>query len=111
MKNAFAETLLGYVLVSAASNLFYHTLFLQSDGVPLLLSVLLGAAGLFVLARKHGRAGPRRRAVLADLAFVLPVLLLPLLPVGHSLALGITTAYACLFAVVFVLRNHPGRTS
>lgn len=109
MKNAYAATLLGYVLVSAASNLFYHTLFLQSDGVPLVLSVLLGAAGLFVLARHHGRTG--RRALLTDLAFVLPVLLLPLLPVGHSLALGIMTAYACIFVALFAYRNHPGRTS
>ena len=104
MKNAYAATLLGYVLVSVASNLFYHTLFLQSDGVPLVLSVLLGAAGLFVLARSHGRTG--RRALLTDLAFVLP-----LLPVGHSLALGIMTAYACIFVGVFAYRNHPGRTS
>lgn len=111
MKNAYAATLFGYVLVNTASNLFYHTLFLQSDGVPLVLSVLLGAYGLFTLARKHGRTGPRRRAVLTDLGFVLPVVLLPLLPVGHSLALGITTAYACLFVVVFAYRNYPGRTS
>lgn len=102
MKPEVSRTLWGYVLVGAASSGFYQQWYGVDDSLPIFGWVVMAAVGIVLLAAKNRTLPDKRQGVVVDLAYLLPTLLLPQLPIGHDAALAVMLGYACVFVLGYV---------
>ena len=95
------------MLVGAASNGLYQKQYFQENGPALIFWVLVGVVGVIMLILKNHRLQEHKLLdAFIDLCFVLPTILIPLIPVRHDLALISMLIYASIFLIVFVYKHY-----
>jgi transcriptional regulator with XRE-family HTH domain len=98
-------SLLGYVLIAAASSGYYELTMLGS-GAPFVAWIALGLAGGVCLAirnREYYKQHGKLPSLFFDIAFVLAVLLIPRIPFTDTFTLlGYSTRFMQVLAIVFI---------
>lgn len=113
MKNMFSErkyfilTILGYVVIGACSSGFYQNLYFSEDSLPTWFWIVFGAFGSIILVAKNILGGKdKQRFIFKDIFYVIPTVFLPLIPIGHDIALILTLIYMCVFIGLFTLKSN-----
>ncbi len=105
-KKYFTFTLLGYVIIGAASSGFYQQRYFHEEGLTPFVWICFGLVGSILLVMKNLLGSNNKlHSVFWDLWFVLPVVLVPLIPVRHDIMLILMLVYACAFLVLYVIKN------
>jgi len=108
-KKNFALTLLGYILIGAASSGFHQQRYFGEEGLSPFVWIGLGLVGAIILIAKNILDGNKVRAALTDLCFIIPTVLIPLIPARHDIMLVLMLAYACAFIVLYVFKNYKDK--
>jgi transcriptional regulator with XRE-family HTH domain len=98
-------SLLGYVLIAAASSGSYE-LTMFGSGAPFIVWIVLGLAGgvcLMIRNREYYKQHGKIPSIIFDVAFVLAVLLIPRIPDANTFTLvGYFTRIIQVLAIVFI---------
>lgn len=108
-KKYFTLTLLGYVIIGAASSGFYQQRYFHEEGLTPFVWIGFGLVGAIILIVKNILDGNKVRAVLTDLCFIIPTVLIPLIPARHDVMLIVMLVYACAFIALYVFKNYKGK--
>lgn len=106
MKKNFALTLLGYVIIGAASSGFYQQRYFGEEGLSPFVWIGLGLFGAIILIVKNILDGNKVRAALIDLCFIVPTVFIPLIPARHDVMLILMLVYACSFIALYVFKKY-----
>ena len=109
MKKNFTLTLLGYVIIGAASSGFYQQRYFHEEGLTPFVWIGFGLVGAIILIVKNILDGNKVRAALIDLCFIIPTVLIPLIPARHDVMLIVMLVYACAFIALYVFKNYKYR--
>ena len=109
MKKNFALTLLGYVIIGAASSGFYQQHYFGEEGLSPFVWIGVGLVGAIILIAKNILYGNKVCAALTDLCFIIPTVLIPLIPARHDVMLIVMLVYACAFIALYVFKNYKGK--
>lgn len=105
-KRSFLLTLMGYIIIGAASNGFYQHYYFSHEGTSPFAWVAVGLAGSIVLITKNVLGDNKARAIFVDLCFVFPTVFIPFIPARHDVMLILMLAYACIFIALYVFKNY-----
>ena len=108
-KKYFTLTLLGYVIIGAASSGFYQQRYFHEEGLTPFVWIGFGLVGAIILIVKNILDGNKVRAALTDLCFIIPTVLIPLIPARHDVMLIVMLVYACAFIALYVFKNYKGK--
>lgn len=106
-KKDFILTLLGYIIIGAASSGFYQQRYFHEEGLPTFAWIAFGLVGSILLIAKNIIGNNKKtRSVFVDLCFILPTVLIPLIPARHDIMLILMLAYVCVFVALYVFKNY-----
>lgn len=108
-KKYFTLTLLGYVIIGAASSGFYQQRYFHEEGLTPFVWIGFGLVGAIILIVKNILDGNKVRAALTDLCFIIPTVLILLIPARHDVMLIVMLVYACAFIALYVFKNYKGK--
>ena len=108
-KRTFLLTLLGYVIIGAASSGFYQQRYFHQEGLTPFFWITFGIVGSIVLIFKNIFGGNKAAAVFVDLCFIIPVVFIPLIPARHDIMLILMLLYACAFVALYVFKNYKSK--
>lgn len=105
--SSFKLTLIGYILISAASNGFYQNRF-WNDETILWLWIALALTGSIMLLMKDITHFKKYQKLLMpkDLLFIIPVITIPLLPIRHDFSLMITLIYEIVYILIYIFSYY-----
>ncbi|MDR1689832.1 MAG: helix-turn-helix domain-containing protein [Clostridiales bacterium] len=101
-------TLLGFILIGAASSGYYRDRFFRSDtALPIFIWAFMGFLGTVLLVIKdylnYKKSGQHLFGY--DLMFIFSVLIIPAMPVRHDFAMIAMHVFAVVYAVVFLRKT------
>lgn len=109
-KKNFVLTLLGYIIIGAASSGFYQQRYFQEEGLTPFVWIGFGLVGSILLVTKNILGSNNKlHSVFVDLCFILPAVLIPLIPARHDIMLILMLVYVCVFLVLYVFKNYKGK--
>ena len=110
-KKHFVLTLLGYIVVGAASSGFYQQRYFHEESLPPLAWIGIGFVGSILLLVKNILGSDNKlRSAICDLCLVIPTVLIPLIPARHDIALVLMLAYVCAFSALYVFKNYKEKS-
>ena len=99
---------LGYVIIAASCNGFYQGFYLHEQGLP----PWFWAFGIFIgsvllVAKNILGSNDKIRSFCLDIAFMLPALIVPIVPVKNEITWFLMMVYFCVFIVIYCKKNRP----
>ncbi len=96
-------TLLATIFIGASSNGLYQSRFLANETPVFVWIILALIGGIFLMIRDRLYYKKYNKQLIGyDLLFVLPVIIIPMIPMPYGISLMIMIAYAVIFMMIFV---------
>lgn len=101
--STFRLSLVGYVIICAASSGFYQGRFWGGEAPPWFWAALALVGGIIVMLKDMGYYHKYKKLLLLlDLIFIIPILAIPLIPIRHDLSLILMLIYGVVFLLLYI---------
>lgn len=102
--STFRLSLVGYVIICAASSGFYQGRFWGREAPAWLWIALALVGGIVVLMKDMSHYRKNKKLLFHwDLIFLIPVFAIPLIPIRHDFSLIIMLIYGVVFLLFYIL--------
>lgn len=106
-KKCFNLTLLGYIIIGAASSGFYQQRYFHEESLAPFVWISFGLIGSILLVAKNIFGSDNKlHSACVDICFILPTVLIPLIPARYDMMLMLMLVYVCVFIVLYVFKNY-----
>lgn len=107
----FKLSIVGYVLICVASSGFYQRKFWGNEAPAWLWIALALLGSIFLLLKEINHYKEHQRLLLTlDLSFIIPVIVIPMIPIRHDFSLIIMLVYGIGYILTYILsyykKNH-----
>ncbi len=108
-KKNFTLTLLGYIIIGAASSGFYQQRYFGEEGINPFFWIGFAVVGSIILLAKNILDGNKLQMVFVDLCFIVPTVFIPLIPARHDIMMILMLVYVCAFIALYVFKNYKDK--